>query len=577
MNGLTITSIVLFVVTIITWIVLMILHKAPNRSKNMPKIDKFMTSTFAEGLFKDFPYPGIVLLVTVALLVIAIICVAVGISNTKVNSIDRNSVTVTKPASNFENIKENFGTDTQTYKPIGYGPVLDKVKVKNWLNGNAGSSNLTLTKEQTAWTDGNGQAIAIPTEQFKALYGFIPPSFVYYPKGQASNDYNEINYSSGRQDCMKACSLTNCIAVQTEIPENCSQKTSAAGKGNACGSNSTFSCSLFYDSIQNADDAYWNISNFSSGSGLTNSPGCFETTGSSCLGKKYYEDNSVPTELPNSTLPPSQNAVTFCGPSVTKTNNGGYGIASGSCSCNGPVGQDGCADPNCCVMRPIITTEYIQNKYPYYALPLNVSKASGVTSGNISMVVPSVNYKNGIQTSCGVVNGASANQYNHCSSVHGGGEQCLVSCTENTACASDFDTSNCWKIDPSTCSGDPFDKNTGKSALDTYKQNYQNASPPGSNYDDLYSACYYRQQLTIVQPVQFNCDPAVVTRGCYGSPPIISTDSLSSPTAIAACSDTTVIPDSLRCQQNSSNLAACKDFPYSCGTNNGTNTLWIPQ
>ena len=43
---------------------------------------------------------------------------------------------------------------------------------------------------------------------------------------------------------------------------------------------------------------------------------------------------------------------------LQKTNSAGYGnIGSAQCSCQGPIGGDGCNDSNCCVMRPIITTE----------------------------------------------------------------------------------------------------------------------------------------------------------------------------------------------------------------------------
>ena len=82
-------------------------------------------------------------------------------------------------------------------------------------------------------------------------------------------DYNATNYESGRENCMKACSYTNCIAVQTEVPENCSQETSPTGSGDACGSNAGFSCTLFYNNIQDADDGYWLFGNYSNSVGNT--------------------------------------------------------------------------------------------------------------------------------------------------------------------------------------------------------------------------------------------------------------------------------------------------------------------
>jgi hypothetical protein len=493
--------------------------------------------------YKLFPKTkaGWFLFIMSVILIVAGICLAVVGSNESPSGIssgiDRSNTTVTNPTtSGFGNV-ERFGNSTTTFKPIGYGPVIDKTKVKNWLNGTTPLDANNSVSGQTTWLDGNGTPITIPTEQFKALYGFIPPSFAYYPKGQTSSDYNGTNYASGRENCMKACALTNCTAVQTEVPENCSQKANPSGSGNSCGTNSPFSCTLFYDNIKNADDAYWTINNFSSGVGLTTSPGCFEATGASCLGKKYYEDNAVPTTLPNNGVIPSQNSTPFCDSSVTNAAN--------------------------CVKRPLLTTEYVQSNHPYYSLPINVSKATNAISstGDYSMLVPSINYKNGSGSSCGAVNGK------------------LVSCTAPSACAqgeSSLSTSNCWQVDSSACSGTPFDQSSGATQLQTYKTNYANANPQGSNYDDLYPSCYYRQQLTVVQPVQFNCDSSVVTRGCWGSPPIIYTDSITSSSDVAACSDTSVIPSSQRCQ-NGTDLASCTNFPYSCGSNDGTNTLWVKQ
>lgn len=481
-------------------------------------------------------------------------------------SISGNSSTITVPGtSGFGNV-ENFGDTAgvqQAYKTIGYGPAIDTVKVQNWLQGSAGSMGLNLSSGNSAWPDGNGIPISIPTDQFKSLYGFIPPSFSYYPKGQGTNDYNAVNYQSGREDCMKACSYTNCIAVQTEIPENCSQQAAVTGIGNACGNNSAFSCTLFYNDIQSADDAYWMLGNYSSTTGNTQSPGCFEPTGSACIGKKYYEDSDTPASLPNKGVKPSSANVKFCSPTVTKTNGAGYGIVSNTCSCNGPVGGDGCNDPNCCVMRDIITTEYIQNSHPYYALPINVSKAINVKTGDYSMVVPSITYKNGTPTSCGIV-GTSSNQS-------------LYSCTQNGACSSASDTSDCWTVDPNAnpkCGGNTFDKSSGASALSTFQNN------GAKNYDDLFTSCYYRQKLTAVQPIQFNCDPTTVARGCTGSPPIIQTSELTNSGGFTACSDTNPLTGGIlsinRCQ-NASDIASCTGFPYSCGTNNGSNRLWIRE
>jgi hypothetical protein len=529
LSGLIIGAVVVLCSMFVFWAIMFYIYYKANISKNpVASYQEFTKNIWSYKLLPSSKFQLIVGIVSVILFVIFVCLLAKGLNDNGSggSSIDRNPVNV-----------ETFGNSGVTYAPIGYGPVIDKTKVKNWINGTSGISGTTLKTGQTAWLDGNGVPMAIPTDQFKSLYGYIPPSFAYYPKGQTKNDYNFKNYQDGRLNCMKACTLTNCVAVQTEVPENCTQRANVTGNGNSCGSNSEFSCTLFYDNIKNADDAYWNIGNVSSGAGLTNSPGCFESTGTSCLGKKYYEDSEVPIDLVNKSIKPSQNPTTFCDSNVTNATN--------------------------CIKRPLLTTEYVQSNYPYYALPVNASKIKGSISGkgDYSMVVPTKTYKNGSGTSCGVVGGN------------------LVSCGSTKACAqgeSSLSSSDCWKIDTASCSGDPYSQSSGATQLQTYKNNYSKADPAGSNYDDLYPSCYYRQQLTVVGPIQFNCDADTVQRGCWGSPPILYTDSLTSSGDVAACSDTSVIPTMQRCQDGT-NLAACNGFPFSCGSNNGSNTLWVRQ
>jgi hypothetical protein len=524
-NGLVIGAVVDLCVLFVFWLAMFYIYYKGNISKNpVASYQEFTKTIWTYKLLPSSKFQLTVGVISVILLVIFACLLAKGLNNTQFGGIDRNPTTT-----------ENFGSDSVTYVPIGYGPVIDKTKVTNWLNGQSGISGTTLETGKTAWLDGNGVPMAIPTDQFKALYGYIPPSFAYFPKGQTKNDYNFKNYKEGRQNCMKACTLTNCVAVQTEVPENCTQRANTTGDGNSCGSNSEFSCTLFYDNIKNADDAYWTIGQTSSGSGLTNSPGCFETTGTSCLGKKYYEDNETPTGLVNNSIKPSLNPTTFCDSNVVNATN--------------------------CIKRPLLTTEYVQSNYPYYLLPVNATKLKGSISGagDYSAVVPTKSYKNGTATSCGIVNSK------------------LVSCGSSKACAqgeAGLSSSDCWQIDASVCSGDPYSQSSGATQLQNYKNNYSKVDPAGSNYDDLYPSCYYRQQLTVVTPVQFNCDANVVQRGCWGSPPILYTDSLTSKADVAACSDTSVIPTSQRCQAGT-DLAKCNDFPFSCGSNNGTNTLWV--
>jgi hypothetical protein len=531
-NNYQIGSIVVFIILFIFWSTMLgIFKKKPAYFQKFVADSITYKNTTLNMLFPKSKAGWVVLVISIVFVITGLVLVLYGLNESPLKNssgINRDPITVTNV--------ESFGNNnsTSTYTPIGYGPVLDKLKVKNWINGNTPDvGGLTVSSGQTAWVDGNGIPISIPTEQFKALYGFIPPSFVYYPKGQSNKDYNGTNYESGREDCMKACTLSNCSAVQTEVPENCSQKSGPTGTGNSCGTNSEFACTLFYDNIRNADDAYWTISKFNP----ISSPGCFEATGSSCLGKKYYEDSLVPIDLPNMSLKPSESSIKFCDSSITNSNN--------------------------CVHRPLLTTEYVQTNHPYYLLPINVSKVAGAVNGNYSMVVPTTTFKNGFGTNCGVVNGK------------------LRSCTGQNTCSqgeSNLSNSDCWQVSTDTCTGTPFDLSSGASQLQNYKNNYAQASPkPGSNYDDLYSSCYYRQQLTVVQPIQFNCDSSTVTRGCWGSSSILYTENLSDPSNMVACSDTSIIPNSERCQNEGGSLAACTGFPYSCGSNNGTSTLWVKQ
>lgn len=501
-------------------------------------------------------------IITIIWLILFIVLIVLGLPSSSISngesggSISRNDETV----PNLDEV-ENFGNsgsatgNTSTYTPIGYGPALDKTKVSSWIRSSA-INGQNIPSDKTIWLDGNNKQIIIPKEQFRSLYGYIPPSISYYPEGQNKNDYNKINYKSGREKCMQACTYTNCIAVQTEVPENCSQSEGPIEGLNSCGNNSEYSCTLFYDNINKADSAYWKLGKYSTGKNLSNSKGCFSVTGSSCLGKKYYEDNIIPIELPGNQNPDKQTGgIKFCDSNVTKVNSAGYGNDGGICTC---TSMDNCTDSKCCIMRPLLTTEHTQKKHPYYSLPINVSRAAGFLSGDYSMVVPTIDYKNGISSKCGIVTE--------------GNTQRLESCTGETSCGDPNDKTNCWTVDPSKCSGNAFDKSSGQNALNTYKDNY--AVNEGKNYDDLYAACYYRQKLTVVEPVQFNCDPSVITRGCYGSPPILYTDKLDS--EIVACSDNSVIPSSQRCQ-NSADIKTCDGFPYSCGTSDGTNTLWIKK
>jgi hypothetical protein len=166
-----------------------------------------------------------------------------GIQSNASTGLPNSPITVTVPqAQGFTNTKENFGNTSDTYESIGYGPLIDAIKVQNWLNGQTSGPE----KGVSNWPDGSGSNIQITSDQFQSLYGFIPPSFTYFPMGQNTNNYTPTNYQDGRSNCMAACSMTNCTAVQTEVPQNCSQEALTAGASqNSCGNNATYSCTLY--------------------------------------------------------------------------------------------------------------------------------------------------------------------------------------------------------------------------------------------------------------------------------------------------------------------------------------------
>ena len=129
------------------------------------------------------------------------------------------------------------------------------------------------------------------------------------------------------------------------------------------------------------------------------------------------------------------------------------------------------------------------------------------------------------------------------------------------------------------CDGDAFDQKSGEvsDAMNWFKDVF---NPNESNYDSLMSSCYFRNNAAVGAVKQFNCSTNDVTRGCYGSPPVITTSTLSG--IAEACSNDSMIPQSSRCTErkdangNPVNDGVCEDFPYSCGTQYGSNRLWIP-
>ena len=481
LNELSIASIVFAFLTIISFIISVIPYSGKNQSSGKLSSGK---------LIHRYVLP-------VLTCIFAIITLSLGIA----------SEGGSKPLSNFSNLSTN------SFSKIGTGPLIDKAKISNWLNKKGVSQSNDSTTVN--WKDVDGNIIPISGERFRSMYGYIPPSIAYYPMGQANKKYALDNFSEGREKCKQACVKTSCKAVQTEVPENCSQKSSVPGiNSNSCGVGAELSCTLFYDGITNADDAYWTL----------------KKECSDCVGRKYYENSSIPIELPVNTSKPSEVSPKYCDYFDSPSEG--------------------------CIERPLLTTEYLDKIHPYYSLPISAYKADQPVSGSFSNVMPVIEYTNGAQTSCGLV----------------GSE--LKSCKTKRQCDNNNDKSECYKVDEKFCNGTAFDEASGASELSAAKKELENGNKDKA-YDKLNESCFYRQKITVPMSIQLNCDPKIVERGCYGSPHTLYTKQLTNSGSYAACSDNSAIPLSQRCQSGLSNLAECTNFPYSCGSKDNSNTLWL--
>ncbi len=480
-------------------------------------------------------------------------------------AISGGNVTVTNPV-------ESFGNEPQqvTYQTIGFGPLVSTDNITKWLSGKLPGDSEPGT---TNWLDGNGFQIELPSPAFKSIYGFIPPSFEYFPDGQNTNDYSPKNYKEGRQKCMEACTLTNCTAVQTEVAQNCYHQTvpiaEPTGEGgtptqgeytNNCMGSSSHACTLFYNNIDDADDAYWQI-NETFGNGNTN--GCLGINKDGepyigCLGKKYYEDTGLglPSISPDG-LKPSESTVKWCDETIAPTGSGYEALPGLTCSCTDEVN---CNDPGCCKWRNIITTEHLSTSKPYYNLPMAVEtlEEDQFTGQTLPKVLSSINkHSDGSQSCCGMCDGNP------------------VSCYPDK-CESSIDT-NCWFVDE-PCSGNLYTKD--QAANDAFNAFTQDFNPNDRDFSSLLTSCYYRQQAAISSVQQYNCPTNTPERGCFGSPPVISISKLEG--SAGACSNDSIIPESSRCKLPKDadgrpiNTGVCEGFPYACGTQDGSNRLWIP-
>lgn len=526
--------------------------------------------------------------------------VTIGSSNTPLQSAFRiGTGTNRNVQSNLANLV-NSATGPVTYKNIGFGPAIDKNSMIKWLNPSA-----------AGWTDGNGNSIILESNKLRTQQGFMPPSFEYFPEGQNSTTYNPDNYENGRRMCMEACNNTDCIALQTEVPQVCYNEiiplknvipTGIDNDGNivptnkdpenpqfknTCGKNSTHACTLFYNNIEHADDAYFTLAKQKPQN----------------VGLKYYEENDFPEISPsNPPTMPSQSNIKWCPSSITEPdlNSTIYASISGNNDCSCKDGQI-CDDSKCCKMRNLLTTEFARNKFPYYNLPIRVDKNPAFPDS----ITEAVNIDaNGVETCCGICEEIDPNNKDKKIKK-------IVSCLKDK-CIADGQK-NCWHIDAKSCNGPIFSEGvesteamneflntcTGKSAFDCSTNPscemvngncvMSNSSGKSYNFTPLMKNCFYKNQSVVPTIAQAKiektgnvklCDPTKVERGCFGSPNILYIENVGD---IGACSNNSLIPsrercvnDPIECQPTADdpNKCLCKGFPYGCGTAFGSNRLW---
>ena len=415
--------------------------------------------------------------------------------------------------------------------------------------------------------------------EYRSTLGFIPPSFAFYPYGKSNtnykyynkgdlNDPNNLN-AKGNNMCMRACSDTNCAAVQIGVPENCAMKKTDPVQPfkeatHSCGPLSEASCTLFYNTIEESDDAYYTLYNKKLSTGR-----------SDYLGEKYYLLGETPELTPSIGFSPNgeNTPVKWC-PAYMPPPNGYsediigsntfktvYG-ATGFCSCKGS-GQ--CADRDCCKYRPLLTTEGSRAASPYYSLPIDVSK---ITNSNILKVCEAV--QNTGQC-CGVCRQTDGTvKYSSC---------------QGQLLGNDPKKPVYWDTSPeSSLCDEKKDEPTNAACVAKYlAESFTDGKNALTNLSKC--NCYYRTRKCFTVGLQPSCDSIAsgsnVKRGCAGDPPILITDKVNIAkdetgkiidNGIGACSDFSVIPKSVRCEYDDPNKL-CTGFAYGCGPESGS--LWV--
>jgi hypothetical protein len=478
--------------------------------------------------------------------------------------------------------------DRGNYIPCCVDPDKTKCPTKiECLSGGVCSDMLSSDNETSYCLD-----ITVRTaNEYRSTLGFVPPSFAFYPYGKTNTNYKYYNTGDpkdpnnlnvkGNNICMRACSDTNCAAVQIGVPENCAMKITQPVKPfeeatHSCGPLSEASCTLFYNTIEESDDAYYNLYNQKLSTGR-----------SDYLGEKYYILGETPELTPSAGyLPNGENTpVKWCpaympppvgysenvkGSNIFKTVYG----APDKCSCKGS-GQ--CADENCCKYRPLLTTQGSRAASPYYSLPIDVSK---ITNSNI------LQFCNAVQNTgecCGACDdGTGTIKYSSCQG------QLLGENNRNSPVY--WDTANPGpngKPESSLCeNAEQNDKDPNNfECIATYLFESATIGEKAARNNLSKCNCYYRTRKCFTVGLQPSCDSITsgsnVRRGCAGDPPILITDQVNIAkdksgkiidNGIGACSDFSVIPMSFRCEYDDPNKL-CTGFAYGCGPESGS--LWV--
>lgn len=514
-------------------------------------------------------------------------------------------------------IGQRLSIEGQTFQKIGNGPAIDKTVMTIGTDGlsNPWQSDNNLIP----YRNHEGHILYLKSEQFRNSNGFIPPSFEFFPFGidndsykPEDTDFNLIddprrkgyNTEEGRNICLKACKDTNCIAVQTEVPQLCYTKRTKqpvpegfdsdvsfiTSKGD-CKGRATHGCTLFYRTLEDADDAFYNLSG---GEDALNNPNNIYR-----LGQKYYENNMAPSISPGKGLP-SEQVVKWCPSNVTRKS----GVASryetidgatSECSCVSGIGElpsMECGDPNCCVFRDLLTTDFSRHNTPYYSLPLNLTKTRELENNSLAALCPA---KDNNDQCCGI-----------CPDPDNPGQNKLVSCPQNrqyldgtfkpTYTGLQTNQNIWWGIDVNAARCSP--KPNIESWLDTVGRNISGwlgieqrnnsvaaksedeciqefqelyNSDQEAAYNRLQQCCGFLDQSCMAVTVQPFCSTGSgdVVNGCFGDPRILNVDRVLG--EIGSCDDPSVISNKNRCIQDVDGKL-CKAFPFGCDSG----PLWKP-